>query len=356
MGIAHAQDPVFSLFYLNKVVINPAFTGINRDLQATSLSRIQWSGLPGKLSTTTVSADVACPSSKLGFGAIFYRDVAGEAFLTKTQGSFMLAAHLPARYPRNIGIKGLRGRKYIFSAALSYSVAQRAINWNKLVFTDQLDEVFGVIRPSNAPLGAAEVSNVVHDVGAGLLFRSEISKRGSYITIGMAGYHLNSPVESFFGSGYRIPIRYSAHVFANFRVSKKFSNQVPTFLSIGGNWDRQRTLQTQQLGAALTFGKNFLVGIWYRNQRFTLPNINTDAAVLSFIFSNKLVSVGYSFDLTVSQFGIDQTQGTHEFGISFRFDQIYLCKKRSRLGRADRRCFLVDQKFFKESDVINYLP
>jgi len=351
-----AQDPVFSMFYLNKVFLNPAYTGVNRDLQLTSLTRMQWTGLPGKMQTSTASIDVACPSSKLGFGAIFYRDVAGDAFLTKNQGSFTLAAHIPSRYPRNFGLKFLRGRKYIFSAALSYSVAQKQVDWGNLIFSDQLDEMLGVIRPSNAPLGAAEVTNIIHDLGAGLLFRSEINRTRSYISLGFAGYHLNSPVETFFGSDTRIPIRYSAHTFINFRTTPKYSNAVPRFLSLGGNWDRQQTLQTWQLGGTFTFGKNLLLGMWYRNRYFSLPDLNTDAAVINMVFSTKFMSVGYSFDLTVSQLGIAQTQGTHEFGISFRFDQVYLCKKQSKLSKADRRCFLVDEKFFKGNDVINYLP
>ena len=353
---AQAQDPVFSMFYLNNIVLNPAYTGINRDLKFTALSRLQWTGLPGKMQTTTASLDVACPKSRLGFGAVFYNDVAGDAFLTKNQGNFSLAAHIPARYPRNFGLKFLRGRKFIMSAALQYGVGQKRVDWNNLVFSDQLDEVFGIVKPSDAPIGAAEVTNVIHDLGAGFLFRSEINRNGSYISLGAAGYHLNKPVESFYGTDYRIPLRYSVHAFINFRISGKYSNKVPVYLTVGGNFDRQETLQTLQTGGTFTFGKNFLLGLWYRNQNFSLPNINTDAAVINMIYSTKWLSIGYSYDLTVSQLGIDQTQGTHEFGISIKFDQVYLCKSQSKLSKADRRCFLVDHKFFKGNEVINYLP
>ena len=82
-----AQDPVYSLFYLNKMALNPAYAGANRDLNLSVMSRMQWTGVPGKMQTTTASLDVACPSSKLGFGAMFYNDQAGEGFLTKTQGT-----------------------------------------------------------------------------------------------------------------------------------------------------------------------------------------------------------------------------------------------------------------------------
>ncbi len=344
------------MFYLNKISLNPAYTGINRDLQFSMLNRTQWTGLPGKFVSTIASADVACPKSRLGFGAQFSKDVAGDAFLTKSQGSFSLAVHMPARYPRNVGIKFLKGRKYIFSAALQYSIAQKSVNWNNLIFTDQLDEILGVVRPSDAPIGSAEVTNIVHDLGAGFLFRSEIGRNGSYISMGMAGYHLNKPVESFYGDDYTIPLRYSAHAFMNFRISGKYSNKVPIYLTVGGNFDRQQTLQTVQTGGTFTFGRNFLLGLWYRNQTFMLPDINTDAAIINMVYSTKWVSVGYSYDMTVSQLGIDQTQGTHEIGVSIRLDQVYLCKSQSKLSKADRRCFLVDHKFFKGNEVINYLP
>ena len=351
-----AQDPVFSMFYLNKISLNPAYTGINRDLQFGLISRTQWTGLPGKFQTTNASVDVACPKSRLGFGAQFTNDVAGDAFLTKNQGSFSLAVHIPARYPRNIGLKFLKGRKYIFSAALQYGIAQKRVDWNNLVFSDQLDEILGVVRPSDAPIGSSEVTNVVHDLGAGFIFRSEIGRKGSYLSLGMAGYHLNSPVETFYGNDVRVPIRLSAHAFMNIRISGNYSNKIPIYLTVGGAFDRQQTLQTNQLGGTFTFGKNFLLGLWYRNQLFSIPNINTDAAVINMVYSTKWLSVGYSYDMTVSQLGIDQTQGTHEIGVSIRLDQVYMCKSQSKLGKADRRCFLVDHKFFKGNEVINYLP
>jgi type IX secretion system PorP/SprF family membrane protein len=353
---AHAQDPVFSMFYLNKQVLNPAYSGINRDLQVTALSRLQWSGLPGKMRTSTVSADIACPSSRLGFGMVFHNDVAGDAFLTRNQAVFNLAVHIPGRYPRNSSIKAMRGRKYIFSAALGYGVGQKRVDWNNLVFSDQLDQVLGIIRPSNAPIGAQEVTNIVHDLNAGLLFRSEINRRGSYVSIGASGFHLNSPVESFFGSDYTIPMRFNIHSFLNLRISQKYSNNLPIYLTLGGTYDRQQTLSTTQIGGTFTFGKNFLLGAWFRNQYFSFPNANTDAFVLNLVYSTSVMSIGYSFDLTVSQLGVAQTQGTHEIGLNFRLQDIYLCKKKSRRGRADRQCFLVDEKFFNGNDVINFLP
>jgi type IX secretion system PorP/SprF family membrane protein len=353
---AKAQDPVYSLFYLNKMALNPAYAGANRDLNFSVMSRMQWTGVPGKMQTTTASLDVACPSSKLGFGAMFYNDQAGEGFLTKTQGTFVMSANLPGRYSKNIGLKGLRGRKYIFSAGLSYGVGQRRVDWSTLVFSDQIDELLGVYKPSNALIGSAETSNLVHDLSGGILFRSEISKSGSFLSTGFSIYHINRPVESFYGENITVPIRYSGHLYFNIKTSGKYKNGTPSFLTLGGNVDYQATLQTALLGGTYTFGKNILLGVWYRNQKFNLPNSNTNSAVFNMVYSMNWLSVGYSFDLTTSQLGLDQTYGAHEVGINIRFDQVYLCKNKSKSNRSDRKCFMVDHKHLKKNELINFLP
>ena len=351
-----AQDPVYSLFYLNKLQLNPAYTGANRDLNVTVMSRMQWTGLPGKMQTTTASIDVACPSNKLGFGAMFYNDQAGEGFLTKTQGNFLMSVHLPGRYSKHSGIKFLRDRKYIFSAGLSYGIAQRRVDWSTLVFSDQIDELLGVYRPSNALIGSSETSNIVHDLSAGLLFRSEISRSGSFLSTGFSMYHINKPIESFYGEQVHIPLRYSGHLFFNIKTSAKYRNSTPTFLSLGGTFDSQTTLKTILLGGTYTFGKNILLGMWYRNQKFNLPNATTNAAVFNMVYSLKWMSVGYSFDVTTSKLGLDQTYGAHEIGINIRFDKVYMCKKKSRRDRSDRKCFMVDNKHINKSELINFLP
>ncbi len=351
-----AQDPVYSLFYLNKLALNPAYTGANRDLNFTVMSRLQWTGVPGKMQTTTATLDVASPANKLGFGAMFYNDQAGEGFLTKTQGNFLMAVHLPGRYSKHSAIKFLRDRKFIFSAGLSYGIAQRRVDWSTLVFSDQIDELLGVYRPSNALIGSSETSNIVQDLSTGLLFRSEISRSGSFVSMGFSMYHINRPVESFYGEEVILPIRYNGHLFFNIKTSAKYRNSTPTFLTLGGTFDNQASLKTVLLGGTYTFGKNILLGMWYRNQQFNFPGAITNAAVFNMVYSLKWMSIGYSFDITTSKLGLDQTYGAHEFGVNIRFDKVYLSKKKSQRNHSDRKCFMVDNKHLNQSELINFLP
>ena len=98
-----------------------------------------------------------------------------------------------------------------------------------------------------------------------------------------------------------------------------------------------------------------MMGTWYRNQQFALPNVFINAAVFNFVYSVKWLSIGYSFDVTTSTLGLDQTFGAHEFGVNIRFDQVYLCKKKSRKGRVDQRCFMVNHKYLSQNKRINFL-
>ncbi|MCH8554015.1 MAG: PorP/SprF family type IX secretion system membrane protein [Schleiferiaceae bacterium] len=355
-GNLFAQDPTFSMIYLNKLFLNPAYAGINRDLNMTAQSRIQWAGLPGRMETKTAAMDVACPASKLGFGMILYDDMAGDGAYRNTNGSVMIAAHLPSKYPRNLSWKKMRNRKFIMSAALQYTVGQKSVDWSRLVFSDQLDAALGILRPVSAVQPGMEVSNLIHDISAGLLFRTELNKHGSFLSVGISSFHINQPVESFYGDETRLPTRLNVHSHANFRVSKKYTNTLPTYLTVGLVYDRQAMMQTVLTGGSLTFGKDFLLGLWYRNRRVMLPEVDMDAVIINLIYSTKSFSVGYSYDITVSALGLDRTYGTHEIGINYRFDNVYLCKKKSQRGRADRHCFLVDRKFMEQNELINFLP
>src|SRR5687767_14130220 len=41
------QTPLFSAYYFNKFLVNPAFTGIDNQYRAFGFFRSQWGGMPG---------------------------------------------------------------------------------------------------------------------------------------------------------------------------------------------------------------------------------------------------------------------------------------------------------------------
>jgi type IX secretion system PorP/SprF family membrane protein len=340
---------------MNKLYLNPAYAGMNRDLQLSAISRFQWTGVPSVTQSSFASIDIACPKNRLGFALNFFDDVAGEGILRTSYGGFTLATHLPARFGRGFPNRNMRGRKYIISFGLKYQAGQKSIDWSKLVTSDQLDAVAGRVYPG-ALEGLNATSDIIHDLAGGFVFRGELNKRGSFISAGLGVSHLNRPIESILGTEARIPLRYTAHLYTNFRISKKFRNTTPIFLTVGGMHDVQQTLNSTTLGGSFTLGAHILVGVWFRNERFLLLNRNTDAILLNLIYSTKNLSIGYSYDVTTSTLGLTKSNGTHEVGISYRFENIYLCKRGRRGTPSDKACFLIEPKYMDKSEVVNFLP
>ena len=52
-----AQEPVFSQFYFNPIYLNPAMSGMDNNYRLIINNKNQWSKIPGKFNTTSVSFD-----------------------------------------------------------------------------------------------------------------------------------------------------------------------------------------------------------------------------------------------------------------------------------------------------------
>jgi type IX secretion system PorP/SprF family membrane protein len=71
------QDPLYSQYMFNMLAINPAYSGINNNLNVSVNSRFQWGGLEGSPKTYTLTANSGFFANKIGLGAIVLRDELG---------------------------------------------------------------------------------------------------------------------------------------------------------------------------------------------------------------------------------------------------------------------------------------
>jgi type IX secretion system PorP/SprF family membrane protein len=72
------QYPVFTQYYFNELVINPAYAGNNVQLSATAMYRNQWVNLPGAPRTLNFSGHTALMRNKIGVGLMINRDEIGS--------------------------------------------------------------------------------------------------------------------------------------------------------------------------------------------------------------------------------------------------------------------------------------
>lgn len=84
------QDPLFSQYMFNKLLLNPAYAGSKEVLSIDLLDRYQWVSIPGAPRTLTFGAHTALRNPHIGLGLYAYRDVLGP---TTNQGMMATYAY-----------------------------------------------------------------------------------------------------------------------------------------------------------------------------------------------------------------------------------------------------------------------
>lgn len=75
LSSANAQeDPLYSQYQFNQLMINPAYAGIYDRFAIGLISRFQWVGLQGAPTTNTLTAQSAMREGKIGVGGVLLND------------------------------------------------------------------------------------------------------------------------------------------------------------------------------------------------------------------------------------------------------------------------------------------
>lgn len=86
---ADAQiDPLYAQYLNNPLVINPAYTGLNKELNVSVSTRLQWAGFDGSPTTVNLSAHTSLFDNRMGAGLIIVSDKIGEYNNTLAMGTY----------------------------------------------------------------------------------------------------------------------------------------------------------------------------------------------------------------------------------------------------------------------------
>src|SRR5688572_14942270 len=88
------QYPVFTQYYFNELVINPAFAGNHVQLSATAMYRNQWVNFPGAPKTFNFSSHTALMKNKIGVGFMVNHDEIGSYKNNHIYGSYAYKIHM----------------------------------------------------------------------------------------------------------------------------------------------------------------------------------------------------------------------------------------------------------------------
>lgn len=297
---AEAQDPGFSQFYGNPVYLNPALAGNKLCPRITLNYRNQWPSIPASFVTYSASYDqyVEAIHGAIAFQVI--SDQAGDGILTNNSFSGVYAYRLEL------------SREVVMNAALQATWQQLKLDWNKLIFADQLlhQTTSGLPPTTEQPPGS--LTKAFPDFSTGFLLGYRES-----IYAGFAAHHLTQPDNGFYAnSGSRQQLKYTAHAGAiiNLAPNDAFvdDKMMPSF-SANLLYQQQGDFRQMNFGASFNIYP-FVAGVWFR-YNFENP----DAAIALLGFEHRQYKIGYTYDYTVSKL-TNATGGSHEVTVAWIFD------------------------------------
>ncbi|WP_443945315.1 PorP/SprF family type IX secretion system membrane protein [Pedobacter sp. AW1-32] len=320
--VGYTQDYIYSQFYNAPIYLNPALTGqFEGDIRLNALYRNQWTGLGGDFSYMTASGDLNLHQINSGVGLIFNRSSEGTAYLLKN--------NVAASYSYIID-----GDNFTLSFGLQAGVTNQKLNWDRLVFGDQVDIESGYIPGS---ISGAERPNVDSryyfdgNAGGNLVV-------GKFM-VGLAAHHLNKPDESLSAFHAKLPMRISGNMSYKFTISPDRYDRDGSYLIPSVVAYKQQNVMSYSAGAQYKYA-GINAGIWYR---YDGNAVGHDAIVFSVIFdifnrrtNGEKFRLGISHDATTSKLNYSNTGGTSEIGIGY--EKYFL--NSSNGGRANGlRCY-----------------
>lgn len=305
------QDMHFTQFYASPLYLNPAFTGANVCSRVSLVYRNQWPGINKTYQSYLLSMDHYLEKQNLGVGLQFGVDDAGSGGLRTTIINPSLAYE--AKINKTFSVRG----------GIQPGITIKSINFNKLLFGDQLARGGNTGASSVTTVESPTQSKAFFDIGAGGLIYT------SKYWLGVSFYHLNKPNESFYGvDGAVLPIKYSVHGGSKFYINPDEKDpDLKKSMSLVMNYRGQGEFDQFDIGVYYT---QYVVnlGIWYRGipglKAYKPGYSNNDALAFLVGFQQDRLNIGYSYDITISKL-TNLTKGAHELTLSYQ-----MCKQKNK--------------------------
>jgi type IX secretion system PorP/SprF family membrane protein len=295
-----AQDPVFSQFYAAPFQINPALTGLGTAPRFGTHYRNQWGFFNQAYVTYAATYDQFFSDMNSGFGVSVQADNQGQGLIktNNLMGLYSYQLNFNDVFKARIGVEG--------------GILNKALGWDKLIFTDQIDPNQGVVNEGRE-VRPESLSQTKLDLGMGIVLFTEL------FHVGMAVKHINAPDIRFthlpneLTSG--TPLRFTVHGGADIVLESGSRNHAGSFISPNIIYTRQGNVSQLNIGAYLN-ADLIWAGAWYRHS-----GRNSDAAIISMGVSKDAVKIGYSYDFTISGLA-GRTGGSHELSFILNLDKL----------------------------------
>lgn len=312
MEYAWSQDPVFSQFYTSSLYLNPALSGLEKDVVLGFNYRSQWAGVGLPFKTFQFSAihpilQQGVRSKHLGgFGATIFSDEAGPDQQVVSKGFSVASSY-------NFHLN--RSGNHIIATALQFGVIQRKVNMDALQWSSQYSSLVGY-DPSlpGETLGSERITRPV--INAGAVWRMAIDDHFKPMKMFYNGFAVSNINRSkgFFPEGregsailYKIHGGY-LHTFSNgLEVSPNYLMQFQNNAQINVGGYGAYSLPAVTSGSLKDVKVS--LGFWYRFK---------DSFILTTGISTSSWNAGFSYDANSSSLERN-FQGANSIEFSFAY-------------------------------------
>ena len=267
----HAQqDPLYSQYMQNPLVINPGYTGTYNMMSLTGISRWQWVGMQGVPQTNTATGHTSFMNNKLGAGIILVNDRFGISNNTEAHATFAYKLRLSDN------------DDHVLSFGMQAGLINHSFNYADLTLKNDNDASFVTGRQNTTD----------PNFGAGLFYRNEKM---------FAGISAPKILNTKFEDGNSTPIQYRRHLFltAGYLIDLNSVQLKPSFLL---KYVDGAPVSLDVNASILLKEKLWLGG--------SIRNLNS-AVLMAQLQLNDMLRLGYSFDLPLNNI-VKTTFGTHE--------------------------------------------
>lgn len=297
--LSQAQDTRFSQYYKAPLYLNPAFTGATGVARVGANIRNQGTGSQHSYTTLAAYGDFYWEDYFVSGGLLFISEQDESSGFSRT------TVGLPLSYDFSIN------KNVTFKPALQASYTRQAIDYNRFLFSDQINNDGSISGGSSEPLA---VSNQLYyfDLAGGILVFSE------RWWIGYAMHNLmQNNISYVIGESNDMSIRYSAHGGIKLdmngrKISERDKTLMPTFSFVS-----QGPYNLLDAGLLASI-EPIMFGAMYRG----VPNplYSGDYSAISWIVGLEMhdFSFGYSYDMPLGS--SIMPGGTHEISLSFLWD------------------------------------
>ncbi len=328
------QDPLFSQFFNTQTFTNPAFTAIDGGMSVNAQYRNQWNQIPGLFETKYISVEGLSSCLKTGFGAFVAHDEEGEGYLNTVTAGLNFSYAIPIQ------------QNNVIRLGLSSYYFQKWIDWDALIFSDQLHPKEGIYPNSFSQAERLyDLKPSALGFKAGFLHRIDFKRRGKDAGISYGGgiTHLGNiqlteaPPDGFYNK-VGIPWRFNLFgafslPFMRYEGPGYLITLIPQF-----RYDRQSEIKVTTVGFTWHYNL-FELGFFYQNVYPWAESKHTDAMIgylgYTYVFSRSIdLNVGVSYDSNaVARFGSRSlgglTGGIVELNLSMHFKGVNIfCKSK----------------------------